>query len=192
MNLRGRLAWAVGSGVWFGVAASSGCSSAEAPADGGGVAGASQGRGGVGGGAMSVDADSVDGAADGSSDGSLGGDTEAADAGDIEAGSNCDTCGSPRFTGTCASAEAACTANAGCAAIRNCVFAGGDVDAACALGPTGAACVDACTRTYCTDSGSAVLYRALDECAYCTACAGPCLSYCAAFADSGPATCRDF
>ena len=91
--------------------------------------------------------------------------------------------------GECQSAQAACLADPGCAAIRSCVFGGADASAACTLGPSGAACVLACVQANCTGSASAELYRALDQCAYCTACSTSCSTYCGGFPDAAGATC---
>jgi hypothetical protein len=97
----------------------------------------------------------------------------------------CDDCGSPRFTAECVNQENACLNDAGCSAIRSCVFSGADASAPCALDETGAACVDGCIARACTDANSVALYRALDQCAYCTACTVACTAYCSGFSDAG-------
>jgi hypothetical protein len=170
-----------------GLVASVGCSSSEAPAEGG-----AGGAAGVEGGVDATDGPGDQSASDAGdvSDSSLDGPSLEAD-GDAGDAGTCDDCGAARFAMQCASAEMACLNNAACAAIRNCVFTGADAQAPCTLGPSGAACVEACIQQNCTDSGSAALYRALDQCAYCSACMQPCASYCAGFSDAGHSTCGD-
>jgi hypothetical protein len=168
-----------------------GCSSADAPPDGGLDA-------------SNVSDASSDVSLDASDDVSLADATDATDAldelsdaptevgdgaTDARDGGGCDDCGSVRFMGECGSAQAACLADPGCAAIRTCVFGGADASAACTLGPSGAACVLACVQANCVGSASAALYRTLDQCAYCTTCSTACSTYCGGFPDAEGATC---
>jgi hypothetical protein len=102
-------------------------------------------------------------------------------------GGACDNCGAPRFTAECTAPEMACLNDVGCAAIRNCVFGGGNLANACALDATGPACVDACIQQACVGAGSVTLYHALDQCAYCSTCVSSCSEYCSAFTDAGAA-----
>jgi hypothetical protein len=194
MNLGKMLGWSLLSIASIGLGGPLGCSSEAAPPDGGGgTAGTAGAAGGEGlDGALAADV-SVEDASDGSA-ASDGADAEVSDAltdapSDVGDGGSCDDCGAPRFTGDCSTAETACLANSACAAIRNCVFTGGDASAPCTLGPSGAACVAACIQANCTDAASGNLYRTLDQCAYCSACASPCSSYCGGFSDAGAATC---
>ena len=107
--------------------------------------------------------------------------------GDVTAseGGTCDDCGFGRYTAECTAAQMACLNDVGCAAIRNCVFTGGDASVPCALDATGPACVDSCIVETCTNANSVTLYRALDSCGYCTTCATSCSAYCSAFTDAG-------
>jgi len=158
------LAWLVSA--WTGLAIAGGCSSADAPPDGGLLdAGAAD---------SGVQPTTSDAAAEGT----------ASDA------ATCDDCGSARFTAECTSAEMACLNDLGCADIRNCVFSGGDASTPCALDATGPICVESCIRATCADSRSATLYRALDQCVYCTDCTSSCLAYCSAFSDAGSDACH--
>jgi len=100
-------------------------------------------------------------------------------------GGTCDDCGSRRFTAECTAAQMACLNDVGCAAIRNCVFTGVAPSMPCALDATGPSCVDSCIVRTCTDANSVTLYRALDSCAYCSTCASSCSAYCSSFTDAG-------
>jgi hypothetical protein len=102
-------------------------------------------------------------------------------------GGTCDDCGAPRFTAECTAAQTACLNDVGCASIRNCVFSGINGSMPCALDGTGPGCVDLCIQQTCIGDASVSLYRALDQCAYCTTCASACSAYCTAFTDAGTA-----